>query len=151
MHPLRGHGRIVGIGTKTSDRVSPSGNKHDRAQCSRIIEHDLRPVIEVNRRSWVSRGHRFRPGNPITRHAEMRVKHSTVLEIDELVLAATANAGDSDSCNRSPLRGRDASPERGMMDLQRGDATSNDEWPKRNDGALDLGKLRQRSLYRMGE
>jgi hypothetical protein len=38
-----------------------------------------------------------------------------------------------------------------MMDLQRRDATSDDEWPQRNDGALDLGKLRQRSLYRMGE
>ena len=151
MDPLRRDSGIIGIGAKTSDRVSSSGDEHDRTQCTRIIEHDLRPVIKVQRRSWVPRGLRGTPGKPIAGHAEMRVKHSAVFEIDELVLAATADTRDPHSCNRSPLRGRDPSPKRGMMDLERRDATSDDEWPKRNDGALDLGKLRQRSLYRMGE
>jgi hypothetical protein len=81
----------------------------------------------------------------------MGVKHPAILEIDELMLAATTYAGDSNSNNRSTLRRRHSSTQRGMMDLERRDATSNDEWTKRDDGALDLGKFRQRSLYPVGE
>ena len=68
----------------------------------------------------------------------MRMQHPAVVQVDELMLTAAAHARDSRADNGASLRGRDPTPQRGMMHLKRGDATPDDERAERDDRALDF-------------
>jgi hypothetical protein len=68
----------------------------------------------------------------------MRVQDASVREFDQLVLAAAAHAGDASADHGASLRRRDAPTQGWMMDLQRSDAPTDHQWPKRDDGSLDF-------------
>jgi hypothetical protein len=72
----------------------------------------------------------------------VRVQHAAVIEIDELVLAASPHRDDTRANNRSPLGGLDAAPQRGVMYLEIRDVAADDVSPELDHGALDFGKLR---------
>jgi hypothetical protein len=68
----------------------------------------------------------------------MRMEHATVLEIDQLMLSAPTDAGDTRAFHRPTLRRGDAATERGVMDFQGHDAPTDNEWAERAHGALDF-------------
>jgi len=70
----------------------------ERAQRARIIEHDARAIIENDRRARETRKRVVRAIEmPIARHAEMSVKHASIVERQQLMLAATFDGPDRGS------------------------------------------------------
>jgi hypothetical protein len=143
VQPLGSDGRIVGVGADARRGIDAGRNEDDRAQCSRIIENDSGPIVEMNRRAGVSGTLRVGTGDPIARHAKMGVKHSAIFEVDELVLAASAHAGNQRAHDRPTLGRRDTAAQGGMMDVERSDALADDERSKRYDCALDFREFWQ--------
>jgi hypothetical protein len=73
----------------------------------------------------------------------VRVQHASILEVDELVLAAAAHADDGQAADRPALRRRDAAAQGGMMDFEIGDAAADDMATQLDDRAFDFRKLGQ--------
>jgi hypothetical protein len=68
----------------------------------------------------------------------MRMQDATVLEIDELMLATPPDPDDAGADHGSPLGRRHPAAERGVMQLDRRDASTDQEWAKRVDGSRDF-------------
>lgn len=66
------------------------------------------------------------------------MEHAAVREVDELVLAPTPDASDERTGHRATLGRSDASAQRRMVNLERGDATADNERTEGNDGSLDF-------------
>ncbi len=68
----------------------------------------------------------------------MRMQDAAVLEVDELVLSAPADAGNPHALQRAALGSRYPTAQRRVMNVERCDPTADDEGPKRDDCPLDF-------------
>src|SRR4051812_11174343 len=96
----------------------------ERAEGARIIENHDGAVVQAQRGAGIARGERFRPRDPVPRHPKMRLKHAAVIEIDQLVLSAASNARDVRADQRLSIVLTEPPRQRGMMDLEPGNGTS---------------------------
>jgi hypothetical protein len=89
----------------------------DRSQRARVHEHEGAAIIEVEHRAREPRRGRAGLGeHPVAVHPEVRVENPTVLEVEQLVLAAALDAGDPSTRQCPKLRWRESTTQRGMQD-----------------------------------
>ena len=84
---------------------------------------------------------------PIAVHAEVRVQHPTIVEMQQLVLAATLDARDPCAGERAQLRGREPALQRGMQQSHAHDRAPPRACAQELQGGFDLGQFGHRTSW----
>lgn len=142
--PRRIERGIIGIRPHAGNRIHANRAQFDSTERPGIVEHDARSVIEAQARPRISRDEDVGREHPVASHSKVRVKDATVFEVDQLVFPPATDPGHSRTDHRTELTRTQATPERGMVQVQRDDPPADQMTPERHDGAFDFGKLGHR-------
>ncbi|MDB4892950.1 MAG: hypothetical protein JWL61_4805, partial [Gemmatimonadetes bacterium] len=81
------------------------------------------------------------PELPIAIHAKVRMKNSSIVEMEQLMLSSSFHALDTHTGERAETRWRETSLEGGVQELETGDSASLRSPAQHIHGCFDFGKL----------
>jgi len=114
----------------------------ERAQGARVVEHDTSAIGENDRRTCESRKRLACQANrPIAVHSEMREEHTSICEMNELMLAATFDRCNDGISERTRARHRQTSLQRRMQHIHLPNRFSCDCDAETTNRGLDFGEL----------
>ena len=118
----------------------------DRAERARVDEDERRRIVEIDggAREARQRSGGFRE-RPIAIHAKVGVQHATIVEMQQLMLAATLDACDPRAGERAQLRRREPALQRGMQQPHAFDRASSRARAEEFQGGFHLGQFGHRT------
>ena len=116
---------IGGIRPETQIELDVRGMHVDRTEGARVDEDERAAVVEVEHGAREARQLDARLGqHPIAVHAEVRVHDSTVVQMQQLMLATSLDASDARTDERSQLCRLEPAAERRMEHAHAHDGAS---------------------------
>lgn len=115
----------------------------ERGKCARIDEPDSRAVVELDDRPCKARRRsRCAVHDPVARHAKVRMKGAAVVEVQELMLAATFDTIDTGADERSQARRCDSGAKAAMHHPRTHNRAALGSLSQHANRSFDLGKFR---------
>ena len=134
--------RIGGVGTEPEIERDTGGMQIDRAERARIDEDQRSCIVEIDRGTREAR--KIIGGlheRPIAIHAEVSVQHAPIVEMQQLMFAATFDAYDSRTGERVQLRWSEPALQRRMQQSHAYDRASGGARAEEFQGGFHLGQL----------
>ena len=139
---LRGQRWIVRLGSESELDGGVVGMQLQRAERAGVVEHDARTVIERQRGAREARKAVVRAvDGPVAGHAKVCVQHPSVIEMDELVLAAAFDGADAGATERAQACRRNAPLQCRVKHLGTDDRVADERGAQAANRTFDLGEL----------